>query len=159
MNDTKIVMTSYGEKILRENLERLIKVERENIKKAIAEARSHGDLKENSEYHAAKEKQAHIEGKILEIQSKLNHSQVVDISKLSGSKIVFGATVTIYDNEKDKRMTYQIVGEDECQSSSGKISYNSPLGKSLIGLEKGDTAIVNAPKGNLEYDIEEVSYR
>ena len=151
-------MTVYGKQLLEDELQNLIGVERENIKQAIAEARELGDLKENSEYHAAKEKQSLIEGKILEIQAKINNAQVVDISNQSGEKILFGATVKIYDHNKDKSITYQIVGDDESQTSPDKISYLSPLGKALIGLEKGDTALVKAPVGDLEYDIEDVSY-
>ena len=155
----KVIMTTYGKEAIETELQHLITIERENIKKAIAEARAHGDLKENAEYHAAKEKQAYIEGKILDIQSKINRSKIIDVSKLSGTKIVFGATVKIYDHEKDKSITYQIVGDDESQTSLQKISYQSPLGKGLIGLEEGDTALVMAPKGERRYDIEKVSYK
>lgn len=157
MNDP-VIMTIHGKELLEKELRHLVTVEREDIKKAIAEARSLGDLKENAEYHAAKEKQAHIEGRILDIQSKINRAKVVNISKISGEKIVFGATVKIYGNNKHQSITYQIVGDDESQTSPNKISYHSPLGKALIGLEEGDTALVKAPKGDLEYSIEEVSY-
>ena len=159
MNSEEVLMTVNGKQMIDKELARLVKTDREQIKKAIAEAREHGDLKENAEYHAAKEKQAHIEGKILEIQSKINRARVVDTTKLSGKKIFFGATVTIYDHHKDKSTTYQIVGDDESQTSPEKISYQAPLGRALIGLEQGDTALVKAPKGDREYDIEKVSYR
>ena len=154
----EVIMTVYGKKILDEELERLIKVDRENIKQAISDARALGDLKENAEYHAAKDRQALVEGRILDIQSKINRARVIDISVLSGEKVVFGATVKIYDNNKDQSMTYQIVGDDESQTSPNKISYLSPLGKALIGLEKGETALVKAPMGEKEYDIEDVSF-
>ena len=154
----RAIMTVYGKGLLDKELKHLIQHEREDTKKAIAEARALGDLKENAEYHSAKEKQAYIEGRILEIQSKINRSKVIDLSKISGEKIVFGASVKIYDSNKNKSITYQIVGDDESQTSPHKISYQSPLGKALIGLEEGDTALVKAPKGDLEYDVEEVSY-
>lgn len=153
-----IVMTLKGKEELETELEGLVKVDRENIKTAIAEARELGDLKENAEYHAAKEKQSHIEGRIMEIQGKLNSARVIDVSQLGGEKVVFGATVTLYDGEKDEKTTYQIVGDDEAQRHGDKISFNSPLGKAMIGKEEGDTVIVHAPKGDIEYDIEEVSY-
>ena len=154
----QVIMTIEGKKLLEDELSHLIKVEREQIKQAIAEARALGDLKENAEYHAAKEKQAMIEGRVLDIQFKINNAKIIDISKLSGEKIIFGATVTLYDHEKDQSIIYQIVGDDESQTSEKKISYLSPLGKALIGLEEGDTALVKAPKGDREYDIEEISF-
>ncbi|MCY4643075.1 MAG: transcription elongation factor GreA [Bacteriovoracales bacterium] len=154
-----VIMSVEGERLLKEELDQLIKVEREEVKTAIAEARALGDLKENAEYHAAKEKQSLIEGRVLDIQSKLNRAKVVDISKISTEKIVFGATVALYDHEKEESFTYQIVGDDESKSSDNKISYRSPLGKALIGLEVGETVLVKAPKGDLEYEIEDVSYR
>lgn len=154
-----IIMTLVGKNELQEELDSLIKNDREEIKVAIAEARALGDLKENAEYHAAKEKQSHIEGRIMEIQGKLNSCQIVDVSTISGDKIVFGATVTLYDEENDKSQTLQIVGDDEAKKYEGRISYNSPLGKALIGLEEGDTATVKAPKGDIEYEIEKVEFK
>ena len=154
----KVVMTVHGKELLEKELEHLIRVERATVKQEISQARALGDLKENAEYHAAKEKQGHIEGRVLEIQAKINSSEVVDLTKLSGGKIVFGATVTLYDEAKQQSMTYQIVGDDESQTAPDKVSYNSPLGRSLIGLEAGDTAYVKAPKGDREYEITEVSY-
>lgn len=151
-------MTVLGKKLLDDELENLIKVEREAIKTALAEARAHGDLKENSEYHAAKEKQSHIEGKIGEIQHKLSKAQVIDITKIKSDKIVFGATVTLFDHRKNASFTIQLVGEDEVQGSANKVSYNSPLGKALIGKEAGDEIIVKAPKGDISYEVEDFSF-
>lgn len=152
-------MTLAGKNMLQEELDRLVKVDREQVKAAIAEAREHGDLKENAEYHAAKEKQSHIEGRIGELQSKLANANVIDVSKLNNDKIVFGATVTLYSEEKDQSFIYQIVGEDEAQTSKEKISYTSPLGKSLIGKEEGDEVVVKAPKGDVNYVVEEIEYK
>ncbi len=159
MSGQKHPMTIHGKEKLDQELDNLIKVEREAIKKAIAEARAHGDLKENAEYHSAKEKQALIEGRVLELQAKLGKCQVVDTSKLQGPVIRFGAIVKIYNSEKDKSTTYQIVGEDESKESPEKISYSSPLAKALIGKEEGDTVIVRAPKGEIEYEVEAVEYK
>jgi transcription elongation factor GreA len=147
-------MTLDGKKSLEQELDSLIKVDREAIKKAISEARELGDLKENSEYHAAKEKQSLLEGRIGEIQNKLAHAQAIDITKIRSSRIVFGAIITLYDRQKDQLMTVQIVGEDEAIGSHEKISYSSPLGKSLIGREQGDEVVVKAPKGDIFYDVE-----
>ena len=160
MNDQskEVPMTLEGNKILTEELDHLIKVEREQIKKAIADARALGDLKENADYHAAKERQSHIEGRVLELQSKLSRANVVDVTKIQNNKIIFGATVTLYDVAKESSITYQIVGEDEAQLDSKKISYASPLGRSLIGKEEGDEVIVKAPKGDVEYEVEAVEY-
>lgn len=152
-------MTTIGKEAIDKELDQLIKIEREQVKVEIAEARAHGDLKENAEYHAAKEKQSHIEGRIAELQGRIGNANIIDVSKLDTDKIVFGATVTLYSEEKDTTVTYQIVGEDEAQASSEKISYNSPLGKALIGKEEGDEAVVKAPKGDVIYSIEEVEYK
>lgn len=151
-------MTLNGRKLLEEELNQLIRVEREDIKQAIAEARELGDLKENAEYAAAKERQSIIEGRILDLQSKLARARVVDVSTLKSDKIVFGAKVKIYDTQKDITLSYQIVGEDEAMTDPNKISYNSPLGKALIGKEEGDEVIVKAPKGDLIYEVQELSY-
>lgn len=129
------------------------------MKEEIAEARAHGDLKENAEYHAAKEKQSILEGRILEIQGKLAKAKVIDISKINSDTVVFGATVTLLNLEKDESVTYQIVGEDEANTKYGKISWQSPMAKALIGKEEGDEVIVKAPKGDIEYEIESVKYR
>lgn len=146
-------MTTLGKKMLEEELAQLIKVDREGIKQAISEARDLGDLKENAEYHAAKEKQSHIEGRIMDIQSKLARSKVIDVTSMKAEKIVFGATVTVFDQKKELESTFQLVGEDEAASDPAKISFNSPLGRALIGKEAGDEAIVKAPKGDLVYEV------
>lgn len=151
-------MTLKGKKLLEDELKHLITVEREQVKKEIAEARDLGDLKENAEYSAAKEKQSHIEGRILDVQSKLARARVVDVSSLNLEKIVFGATVTIFDNQKETTTTFQIVGEDEAMTDANKISFNSPLGKALIGKEVGDEVVVKAPKGDLTYEVQDIQY-
>lgn len=152
-------MTVFGKKLLDDELNKLVKVDREQVKEEIAEARSHGDLKENAEYHAAKEKQSHLEGRIAELQAKLGGANVVDVLKIKSDKIVFGATVQLYNQEKEASFTYQIVGEDEARTSESKISYNSPLGRALIGKEEGDEVIVKAPKGDVSYEVESVEYK
>ena len=153
-------MTKHGKELLDQELNKLIKTDREEIKIAIAEARAHGDLKENAEYHAAKEKQGHIEGRIAELQSKLAGAKVIDVSTIKNQeKIVFGATVKLYHTETDNTIIVEIVGEDEAKTAQHKISYSSPLGKALIGHEEGDTVIVKAPKGDIHYEVEEVSYK
>jgi transcription elongation factor GreA len=151
-------MTLKGKKLLEEELNSLIRNDREQIKQAISEARDLGDLKENAEYHAAKEKQSHIEGRILDVQSKLARARIVDTTNIKLDKIVFGATVQIFDNQKEIKMNFQIVGEDEAMTDPNKISYNSPLGKSLIGKEVGDEVVVKAPKGDLTYEIQDIKY-
>jgi transcription elongation factor GreA len=153
-------MTIHGKELLEKELEQLVKVDREEIKVAIAEARAHGDLKENAEYHAAKEKQGHIEGRIAELQGKLGSAKVVDTSKLTDQdKIVFGATVRIFHIETENSILVEIVGEDEAKTAQHKISYASPLAKALIGKEEGDEVIVKAPKGDIHYEVEEVEYK
>ncbi|HXH73366.1 MAG TPA: transcription elongation factor GreA [Bacteriovoracaceae bacterium] len=151
-------MTLLGKKLLEDELLNLIRVEREAIKKAISEARELGDLKENAEYHAAKERQSLIEGRILDVQSKVARARVIDVSTLSTEKIVFGATVTIFDNQKDIELTFQLVGEDEAATDPNKISFNSPLGRALIGKEVGDDIVVKAPKGDLTYAVQDIKY-
>mgnify|MGYP000376599222 FL=1 len=155
----KFPMTLVGKQMIDSELEGLIKNDREEIKRAIAEAREHGDLKENAEYHAAKEKQSHIEGRIQELQAKLATANVIDVSKLNNDKVVFGATVDLFSEEKETNVVYQIVGEDEAQTSDKKISYSSPLGKALIGKEEGDEVVVRAPKGDVHYVIESIEYK
>jgi transcription elongation factor GreA len=154
----EVPITSAGKIKLEAELEILVKVEREEIKTAIAEARELGDLKENAEYHSAKEKQSSIEGRIAQLQGILARSRVVEISKINSQKIVFGATVVVLDTQKDIRHKYMIVGQDESDSRENKISYTSPLGKALIGKEEGDTVIVKAPKGDMEYEIESFEF-
>jgi transcription elongation factor GreA len=153
-----VLMTAIGKKMLEEELHHLVRVEREDIKQAISEARDLGDLKENAEYHAAKERQSIIEGRIMDVQSKISRSRVIDVQTVQAQKIVFGATVTIYDQQKDLTVTYQIVGEDEAMSDPKKISYTSPLGRTLIGKEEGDEVTVKAPKGDLIYEVQAIKY-
>jgi transcription elongation factor GreA len=155
----EVLMTQNGKKMLDLELENLVKVERDKVIQAIAEARAHGDLKENADYSAAKERQSIIEGRILELQGKINRARVIDVTKTSTSKIVFGATVSLLDTEKNLKVIYQIVGEDEADLKKGKISYLSPLGKAMIGKEEGDTVIVKAPKGDVEYEVENIEYK
>lgn len=152
-------ITKNGMDKIEEELNQLIKVEREELKTVIAEARELGDLKENAEYHAAKEKQSIMEGRIAQLQGIVASSEVVDPSQVESDKVVFGATVTILNVETDESTTYQIVGEPESDINRGKISYNSPLGKALIGKEEGDEVIVKAPKGDIEYEVEEIEYK
>ncbi len=153
-------MTIHGKELLETELEKLLKNDREKVKVEIAEARAHGDLKENAEYHAAKEKQGHIEGRIAELQGKLGGAKVVDTSKLAGQeKIVFGATVRVLHVETENELLLEIVGEDEAATAQHKISYASPLAKALIGREEGDEVIVKAPKGDIHYEVEEVEYK
>ncbi|MBT4791987.1 MAG: transcription elongation factor GreA [Halobacteriovoraceae bacterium] len=152
-------MTLLGKKSLDQELEQLLKIDREEIKVAIAEARAHGDLKENAEYHSAKEKQGHIEGRIAELQAKVGGANVIDVASLDQERVVFGATVTIINAETEEAKTLQIVGEDEATSAAKKISYNSPLGKALIGKEEGDEIVVKAPKGDVIYTVEDFEYK
>jgi transcription elongation factor GreA len=151
-------MTLLGKKLLEDELSVLIKKDREEIKQAISEARELGDLKENAEYAAAKERQSIIEGRILDVQSKIARARVIDVSTLRSEKIVFGATVSFYDTQKDVTVTYQLVGEDEAMTDANKISYNSPLGRALIGKEEGDEVVVKAPKGDLTYEVKSVKF-
>jgi len=154
----EVPITLAGKNKLQAELDQLVKIEREEIKIAIAEARELGDLKENAEYHSAKEKQSIIEGRIAQLQGILARSRVVEVSKIKSQKIVFGATVVVVDTQKDLRHTYIIVGADESDSRENKISYTSPLGKALIGKEEGDTVIVKAPKGDVEYEVESFEF-
>jgi transcription elongation factor GreA len=154
----KTPLTLRGIEKLREELKRLKSVERPAIVKAIAEARAHGDISENAEYHAAKEQQSFLEGRIADIENKLGSAQVVDVTKVNaGGKVVFGATVKLAD-EEGKEMRYQIVGEDEADSKSGLISVNSPIARALIGKKEGDVVEVTAPGGTRELEILGVEY-
>jgi transcription elongation factor GreA len=156
---TKVPLTLRGVDKLREELKRLKSVERPAIVKAIAEARAHGDISENAEFHAAKEQQSFLEGRIAEIENKLGNAQVVDVTKVNaGGKVVFGATVKIADGETGKESRYQIVGEDEADSKSGLISINSPIARALIGRKEGDVVEVTAPGGTRELEILGVEY-
>ena len=153
MSVTKSPMTVLGKQKLEEELKHLISVERPKVIKAIEEARAHGDLSENADYDAAKEKQAFIESRIADIQSKIVTAEVIDPSKLSSDKIVFGAEVELEDLDSETKVTYQIVGEDEADVKEGKISIYSPLARALIGRKKGDDIEVFSPKGQKEYSI------
>jgi len=155
----RVPMTTLGELALREELTRLKKIDRPKIVKAIAEAREHGDLKENAEYHAAREQQSFCEGRIQEIEGKLADSQVIDIHQIPPTgKVIFGTTVTVINVETDETVTYQIVGEDEADVKLLKISVTSPIARALIGKEVGDIAVVNAPSGQIEYELDRVEH-
>lgn len=155
----KIPMTVEGAERLREELDQLKRVERPRIVQAIAEAREHGDLKENAEYHAAREQQSFAEGRIQEIESKLSHAQIIDISKIpAGDKVLFGVTVSIVDVDSDETKVYKIVGDDEADIKAGKISYQSPIARGLIGKEVGEVVVINTPAGAVEYEIDEVRH-
>lgn len=155
----KVPMTAVGAEQLRSELQELKSVARPQVIAAIAEARAHGDLKENAEYHAAREQQGFIEGRIADIEHKLAHAHVIDVTKLPPSgKVVFGATVCLADEESGDEMRYQIVGEDEADIKEGRISVNSPIARALIGKEEGDIAEVQAPGGIKAYEIVEVLY-
>ena len=154
----KFPMTPAGHKALQDELKHLKSTERPEIIQAISVARDHGDLSENAEYHAAKEKQGFIEGRIQELESKLALAQVIDASTLSGDKVTFGAVVKIVNEDTDEESTYQIVGEDEADVKQGKISNTSPLSRAMIGKEVGDTFEVIAPGGSKGYEILDISY-
>ena len=152
-------MTVQGEAALREELDRLKKHDRPKVISSIAEAREHGDLKENAEYHAAREQQGFIEGRIQDIEAKLSTAQVIDISKIpSADKVIFGATVTIVNLDNDASVSYTIVGDDEADVKSNKISYQSPIARALIGKEIGDVVAVRTPGGEVDYEIDAVHY-
>jgi transcription elongation factor GreA len=152
-------MTVRGHELLQEELKRLKSVDRPSVVKAIAEARAHGDLRENAEYHAAKEQQGFIEARIKDIEGKLSHKQIIDVSAVDArGKVIFGSTVVILDETTDKEITYTIVGEDEADIKQGMISYTSPIARALIGKNEGDAIEFQAPDGLKTYDILEVRY-
>ena len=152
-------LTARGAKKLKDELEQLKKIERPKVIAAIAEARAHGDLKENAEYHAAREQQSFIEGRIADINGKLGNAQIIDVTKLDANgKVVFGATVDLADEETGDEITYQIVGEDEADIKQNLISVTSPIARALIGKQEGDVAEVQAPGGVKSYEIVEVRY-
>ena len=155
----KIPMTAGGLQALEVELRRLTAVERPRIIQAIAEARTHGDLSENAEYHAAKEQQSHNEGRIAELEDKVSRAEVIDVSKLSGTTIKFGATVTLVDEDTEEKKIYQIVGETEADVKDGRVSITSPIARALIGKTKGDTVEVTAPGGARSYEIINVQFR
>ncbi|NOZ25280.1 MAG: transcription elongation factor GreA [Nitrospirae bacterium] len=154
----RVPMTEEGYRKLKEELEHLLRVERPKNIRDIEEARSHGDLSENAEYHAAKERQSFIEGRIRELQAKTAMAQVIDTSKLKGSKVAFGAKVKVYDLSTDEEKEFQLVGPDEADVNSGKISITSPVGRGLMSKEVGDTVVVKAPAKTIEYEIIEISF-
>jgi transcription elongation factor GreA len=151
-------MTIRGAELLRQELAERKSVRRPRIVEAIEVARAHGDLSENAEYHAAKEEQGHNEGRIAELEDKLARAHVIDPSTIRADKIVFGATVTLIDLESGNEVEYQIVGVDESDIKQGKVSITSPIARALIGKDEGDTAIVRAPSGEREYEVQEVRY-
>jgi transcription elongation factor GreA len=155
----KIPMTAAGYAVLEEELKHRQQVERPRIIQQITDARTHGDLSENAEYHAAKEMQSHNEGAIAELEDKLARAEVIDVSKLSGDTIKFGATVTLVDEDTDEKRVWQIVGEPEADAKKGKISITSPLARALIGKTKGTSVEVVTPGGAKAYEIKKVDWR
>ena len=159
MSTTRAPMTAKGALRLRAELEELKSVKRPAVIHAIAEARAHGDLKENAEYHAAREQQGFIEGRIKQLEGELSHAEIIDVSKLNaGSKVVFGASVTLADVETDEEKKYQIVGDLEADIKLGLIAISSPVARALIGKHEGDSVTIEAPGGTREYEIVGVSY-
>ena len=156
---SKVPLTARGAAQLKEELRRLKIEERPKVTAAIATARAHGDLKENAEYHAAKEMQAHNEGAIAELEDKLARAEIIDVSKLSGDTIKFGATVTLVDEDTDEKKVWQIVGEPEADAKKGKISVASPLARALIGKTKGTSVEVVTPGGAKAYEVKKVEWR
>ena len=155
----KVPMTSEGAQALQAELDHLKKVERPRVVQAIAEARAHGDLKENAEYHAAREQQGFIEGRIQEIEGKLSNAQIIDITRIpEADKVIFGCTVDIINVDTDEAQQYKIVGDDEADIKQGKISYQSPIARALIGKEVGDVVRVVTPGGEVEYEIDQVQH-
>ncbi|KGE79233.1 transcription elongation factor GreA [Halomonas sp. ND22Bw] len=155
----KVPMTVVGEQRLRDELDHLKSEARPNVIAAIAEAREHGDLKENAEYHAAREQQGFIEGRIQEIEGKLSNAQVIDVTKLPKTgKVIFGVTVELMNLDTDEEVTYRIVGEDEADIKAGQISVTSPIARALIGKEEGEVVLVRTPGGDVEYEISSVEH-
>ena len=152
-------MTPAGYSRMEVELKRLKTVDRPAVITAIAEARAHGDLSENAEYHAAKEKQGWIEGRVLELEDKIGRAEVIDVSKLSGKKVMFGATVTVADEDTDEEQTYQLVGQDEADIKIKRISISSPLGRALMGKTVGESVVVEAPNGAKGYEVVKVSFK
>ncbi len=156
---SKVPMTVAGEAALREELDRLKRVDRPRISDAIAEAREHGDLKENAEYHAAREQQSFAEGRIMEIEGKLGNAQVIDVTKIPHTgKVIFGTTIDLLNTATDELVTYRIVGEDEADVKQNLISVGSPVARALIGKEEGDVVVVRTPGGDIEYEIDQVHH-
>jgi transcription elongation factor GreA len=159
MAEDKIPMTVVGKKLLDEELKHLMYVERPTIVKAIEIARGHGDLSENADYSAAKERQSFIEGRIGYINGQLARAQIIDPTQIKSEKVVFGAIVVVEEQETSKKVQYQIVGVDEADIKNGKVGVTSPIARALIGKVKGDEVVVNAPKGEIRYDIIKISYQ
>ncbi|HTH96240.1 MAG TPA: transcription elongation factor GreA [Stellaceae bacterium] len=155
----KVPMTETGFGRLQEELKRLKTVDRPAVIRAIAEAREHGDLSENAEYHAARERQSFIEGRVMELEDKIARADVIDVSKLGGSVVKFGATVVLADEETDEEIRYQIVGEDEADIKAGLLSVTSPLGRALIGKQLNESVEVSTPRGAKSYEITEVLFQ
>ncbi|MFL5301483.1 MAG: transcription elongation factor GreA [Anaeromyxobacteraceae bacterium] len=158
MADERMPITSAGLVRLKDELKRLKSVERPRIVKEIAEARSHGDLSENAEYHAAKDKQSHLEGRILQVEDWIARAEVIDVSKLKGDRVVFGATVSLSDTDSGDEMRYQVVGELEADLKKGRISVTSPIARALIGKSEGEVVKVRSPGGEREYEINSVEF-
>ena len=154
----KFPITANGEKKLRNELDRLTNIERPKIIEAISIAREHGDLKENAEYHAAREQQSFVEGRIKDIKLKLSNAEIVDPKKITTNKVVFSAKVRLYDFDKENEIIYSIVGDDEADIKNSLISINSPIARSLIGKEEGDTVSADTPGGQKEFEILEIIY-
>lgn len=155
----RVPMTVEGEQKLREELDHLKKVERPRVVAAIAEARAHGDLKENAEYHAAKEQQGFIEGRIAEVEGKLSEAQVIDITRIAPTgKVIFGVTLKVFDVDKEEERIFKIVGDDEADYKANKISVSSPIARGLIGKHAGDEVSVDTPGGGVTYEILEVNH-
>jgi transcription elongation factor GreA len=155
----KVPMTKTGYGRLEEELKRLKSIERPAIVKAIAEAREHGDLSENAEYHAARERQSFVEGRVQELEDKISRADIIDVAALTGKDIKFGATVSLIDDDSEENVTYQIVGEDEADIKAGRLSVTSPLARALINKSIGDTVEVVTPKGAKGYEVTKVAYR
>lgn len=155
----KIPMTVGGYTRLQEELRNLKTVERPAVIKAIAEAREHGDLSENAEYHAARERQSFIEGRVLELEDRISRAEVIDVSKLSGNAVKFGATVTVADEDTDEESVFQIVGQDESDIKAGLLSITSPLARALIGKSVGDNVEVTTPGGSKSYEVVKIAFR
>ena len=155
----KVPMTIAGAERLRAELNELKAVQRPKISKAIAEAREHGDLKENAEYHAAREQQSFCEGRITEVEAKLSESEIIDISKIEPTgKVIFGTTVTLFNLDTDESVSYQIVGEDEADVAVGKISVVSPIARAIMGKPDGEEVVVKVPAGEVQYEIEKIEH-
>lgn len=157
MND-RVPMTASGLASMQEELKQLKNVARPEVIRSIAEAREHGDLSENAEYHAARERQSFIEGRVAELEDKMARAEVIDVSKLSGKSVMFGATVTIVDEDTEEKLKYQLVGEWESDVKAGRLAINAPLARALVGKAVGDSVEVSTPKGEKSYEIVKVRY-